>query len=125
MADLAEDIRKRFAWRQVEVPKAWLPKEVGTELVGFYGGRTLRQSGRTDSSQYEVALIHVPNGGCVTVSGVKVMQLLDAANIEKGHPVRIIWQGTTETSKGYIMKLYNVLVADGDPVPVDALPTVQ
>lgn len=124
MSNLSEDIRKKFSWRRVETPKPWLPKEVGEEIIGFYGGRTLRRFGRSESDQYEVALVHIPNEGCVTISGVRVIQLLDAALIEKGHPIRIVWQGTRLTAKNHEMKMFEVFVADGDPIPAEHLPGI-
>jgi hypothetical protein len=111
-----EQLRARFDWKKVEAPKTRRPKFNGEELLGYYGGRTLR-NGRF--GQYEVALIHVPKRGSFMLSGVRLMQLIDAALISEGHPIRVVWGGTvpirgSDPEDKKYMKMYEVYVADGE-----------
>tara|TARA_Y100000310_G_scaffold194428_2_gene194409 strand:+ start:4933 stop:5349 length:417 start_codon:yes stop_codon:yes gene_type:complete len=121
MSKEMNDLRERYKWRKVAAPRAWTPEEEGEELVGFYGGRTLREG---QYGQYEVVIVHVPMQGSFTLSGVKVVQLMDAAMAAIGHPVRVVWKGYKETGAGHQMKNYDVLVAEGEAIPAEALPEV-
>lgn len=119
---MSDEIRERFKWRKVTAPKTWRPTEVGEELVGYYGGRTMREG---SFGQYEVVLVHVPLGGSYMVTGTHLIQLMDASMAVVGHPIRIVWQGMKETAAGHNMKTYDVLVAEGETVPAEALPAIQ
>ena len=123
----SSSILERYQWKEVHAPKAWYPKMPGEELVGFYGGRTTRSGYH---GQYEVVLVHVPAKGSFMVSGTKLMQLADAAMIDIGHPIRIVWEGhqsvgVTSTGEEKRMKLFRVLVAEGDPIDAADLPRVS
>jgi hypothetical protein len=121
------DLHGRYKWKKVERPHPWRPKEPGEELVGFYGGKTLR-SGKF--GQYEVVIVHVPCSGTLMLSGIQIIQLVDAACIEVGWPIRIVWKGLEELGEGDIegeakrMKTFEVYVAEGDPLAVGDLPKV-
>lgn len=78
-------IRERHQWKRVEAPKRWSPKEVGQELVGFCSGKTVRNG---VFGQYEVVLISVPARGVFMLSGVQIVQLVDASAAEIGWPLR-------------------------------------
>lgn len=119
--NIADDIRERFKWRKVTSPRPWTPKEVGDRLVGYYGGRTVRTG---KHGQYEVALVHVPLDGCYMLTGVRIIQLIDASMIGIGHPIQVIWQGLVDTAGGHQMKTFEVLVAEGDALPAEAMPEV-
>jgi len=119
MSNLAEHIRAQFKWRKVQAPKTWRPADVGEEVVGYYGGQTLKE-GRY--GQYSVALVHVPLGESVMLSGTKVIQLIDSSLIKPGHPIRIIWMGMKDLPNGHTMKDFEVHVAEGEAVPFEALP---
>lgn len=82
------DLRARYAWKKVEAPKTWRPSTNGEELTGFYGGKTLRNG---QWGQYEVIVVHVPHRGTFMVSGTRVIQLVDAADIQTGWPIRIVY----------------------------------
>lgn len=123
----AQSILQRYQWKEVHAPKPWYPKMPGTELVGFYGGRTTRNG---SYGQYDVILVHVPARGSFMVSGTKLMQLVDAAMIDIGHPIRVVWEGhqslgQDETGKEKKMKLFRVLVSEGDPIDAADLPRVS
>lgn len=121
MGTLADDIRERFKWRKVVAPRPWLPAEVGEELLGYYGGRTLRTGA---FGQYEVVLVHVPLGGCFMLTGTHLIQLMDASGAAVGHPIRVVWQGVRDTAQGHKMKMFEVLVAEGEVIPEEFLPAV-
>jgi len=122
------DLKSRYEWKQVEAPKTWRPKMLGEELIGFFGGKTLR-NGRY--GQYEVVLVHVPRRGSFMISGTRVSQLIDAAGIDIGWPVRVAWRGQMtlpekegDEEKKY-MKLFDVFIAEGDPVSPGDLPAIK
>ena len=87
-----------------------------------YAGRTMRKGAW---GQYEVVLVLVPSKGAYMVSGCQVIQLMDAAMIEVGHPVRITYNGIQETSEERRMKLFELHVADGDPISPLDMPSVD
>jgi hypothetical protein len=123
----SSSVRERYHWKEVHAPKTWYPKMPGAELVGFYGGRTTRTGYH---GQYDVILVHVPAGGSYMVSGSKLMQLVDAAMLDIGHPIRVVWEGhqnvgTTASGEEKRMKLFRVLVAEGDPIDAADLPRVS
>lgn len=119
--NIEDEIRQRFKWRKVQAPRPWTPKESGEELVGYYGGRTVRTGAY---GQYEVVLVHVPLTGSFMITGTRLIQLLDASLINPGHPVRIVWKGLVETAREHQMKDFEVFVAEGEAIPVDAMPNV-
>lgn len=122
------DLRSRYEWKQVEAPKTWRPKMIGEELVGFFGGKTLRNG---QWGQYEVVLVHVPLRGSFMVSGTRINQLADASGIGVGWPIRIVWRGKVRlaepTPDGEVreMKQYDVFVAEGDPLSPEEMPSVK
>jgi len=121
------DLSARYEWRRVDAPKTWRPRMIGEELVGFFGGKTTRKG---QWGQYDVVLVHVPSRGSFMVSGTRVNQLVDAADIQTGWPVRIVWRGAvalppTADGEPRSMKQYEVFVAEGDPVAPEDLPHVR
>lgn len=118
----ADALRDKYDWQKVKAPFTWHPREPGEELCGYYGGKTVR-NGRF--GQYEIVLVHVPRRGTLTVSGIRIIQLMDAAMIGKGHPVRIVYRGTKPLQDDHEMKLFDLLVAEGDPIAEEDLPVVN
>lgn len=123
---VAANLRERYAWKQVEAPKAWRPRMLGEELIGFFGGKTQR-NGRF--GQYEVVLVHVPLRGTFMLSGTRALQLIDAADLRAGWPIRIVWRGNValpekEGEEKKTMKNFEVYVAEGDPLNAEDLPRV-
>lgn len=116
-----EQLLARFKWKKVEVPRVWHPRKVGQVLVGFYAGRTTRNGA---FGQYDVVLVLVPGDGAYMVSGVKLMQLLDAAMIDTGHPIQIVYNGDKDLGDKKSMKLFELLVAEGDPIDAAAMPNI-
>ena len=117
-----ERLLARFGWRKVQAPHPWRPLHVGEELIGYYGGRTLRSG---SFGQYEVALVHVPHGKSYTVTGSALIRLLDAAGVGKGHPVRIVWQGTRKTQNNHDEKQFELLVADLETLSPEDMPEIE
>lgn len=102
-----EQIKKNTKWRKVKGPRAWRPKEVGEELVGYYSGRTLRDG---KFGQYELVMVHVPRQGQFMVSGIKVIQLIDSARVHHNDLIRIVWGGYKELGDDKKMKVFEVYV---------------
>lgn len=127
MDNIDVDLRSRYGWKKIEAPKTWRPKALGEELVGFYGGKTSRNG---KFGQYEVVIVHVPARGTFMISGVRAIQLVDASGIGEGWPVRIVWRGKVrlpENTDGEVreMKVFDVFVAEGDPLNPEELPGVK
>lgn len=117
----------RLEWKKVRAPRTWYPKRAGEELIGFYGGTTERR-GRYGS--YSVVLVHDPNRGSFMVSGVQVLQLVDASSIEAGDPIRIVFNGTKDLGEGddgraKHMKLFDVYESTGAPLTPDELEALR
>lgn len=120
MTSRAEDqLREKYGWRKVEAPRPWRPLLPGEELIGFYGGTTKRV-GR--HGEYTVVIVHVPQGGSRTCTGSALIRLVDAGMVARGCPVRIIYQGTRVTENGFNEKQFDLLIATGPAVAVEALP---
>lgn len=115
-------IRERYQWKRVEAPKRWYPKEVGQELVGFYSGKTVRNG---TFGQYEVVLISVPARGVFMLSGVQIVQLVDASAAEIGWPLRVVWQGSKKLDGDRTMKCFELFVAEGDPISPEDMPAIK
>ncbi len=120
--EVGDSLVSRYEWKKVEAPKTWRPKHNGEELVGFYGGKTSRTG---QYGQYEVVLIHVPRRGTFMISGTRIVQLADAANINVGWPIRVVYLGTVALAEEKTMKQFDVFVAEGDPVSPDELPVLK
>jgi len=110
------DLRARYDWKKVEAPKAWRPQASGEELVGYYGGKTVRNG---QWGQYEVILVNVPRRGIFMMSGTNIVQLVDAASIDIGHPIRVVWKGKIKLDKDKEMKVFEVFVATDEEVGVE------
>lgn len=120
-------IRERYSWKKVEAPKAWRPRMLGEELVGFYGGRTTRMG---KFGQYDVVLVHVPARGAFIVSGNRLIQLIDASGLDSGDPVMIRWSGhmklePNDAGEDRKMKLFEVFVVEGDKLSSEDMPQVE
>lgn len=118
----AETLRERFSWKKVEAPKNWRPTHNGEELLGYYAGRSKRDG---KFGQYEVVMVIVPKRGTFFVSGTRLIQLVDAAMVDVGHPIRIVfagWQTLAEReddAEPRRMKLFEVFVAEGEALDAD------
>lgn len=121
MPTAAEKLVAKYKWQKIHVPQTWHPKP-GEELVGYYGGRTLR-NGR--HGQYEVVLIHVPYKGTMTISGTGLINLIDGSRIEKGHPIQVKFVGLKALEDDKSFKQFELLIADGEAIPEADLPVVK
>ncbi len=120
--ETADRIRESYQWKKVKAPRHWRPKNPGEELVGYYGGRTVKNGAY---GQYEVVIIHVPMSGSFMLTGTVLIQLLDSSMIEAGHPVRVVWLGSMPHGEDKTIKQYELFVAEGEPIPVEAMPRVH
>lgn len=118
----ADVLLARYKWKKVEIPKPWTPSETGSKLTGFYGGKTSRQG---SFGQYDVVIVHVPLGGARTVSGIQVLQLVDAAMIDVGDPICVVYNGDKQLAGDRHMKQFEVFVAEGEPIEASMLPSVE
>lgn len=116
-------LRERFRWKKVAAPKPWKPTHNNDELVGYYGGQTLRDG---QYGQYKVIILHVPGEPQpFTVSGTRIIQLFDASLVGIGHAVRVQYLGMKDMGNGHTMKDFNVYIAEGDPISEQDLPQVK
>lgn len=118
----ADALRDKYDWEKVKAPRSWYPKVPGEELCGYYGGQTVKNG---NFGEYSVVIVHVPRQGTFTVSGVRIVQLADAAMVGKGHPVRVVYRGTKPLSGEREMKLFDLYIAEGDPMSEEDLPVVN
>lgn len=100
---------KNVKWHKVSAPKPWNPKENGTELIGFYAGRTKRDGVH---GQYEVVTVLVPYKGAFMVSGTVLIQLADAAMLTRGDAVRIVFVERKQLDNGHTMKVFELYVGE-------------
>ena len=99
----------RYQWKKIKAPTTWQPRAIGAELVGFYGGRTMRKG---IYGQYDVILVHVPKKRSYMVSGVRIIQLVDSAMLEPGDAIRIVFQGYKELSDDKRMRKFDLYVPE-------------
>lgn len=117
-----ERFKRKFDWKKVHAPKTWAPRDIGEELVGYYGGRTMRNGA---FGQYEVVIVHVPYRGSWMVSGTEIIQLLDSAAIQKGHPIRVVFKGMLALGGERTKKRFDLLIAEGDALSEEELPELR
>jgi hypothetical protein len=58
---------------------------------------------------------------------VRIVQLVDASQVQPGWPVRIIWRGYQPVGggQGKEMKMFDFFVADGEPMAPERLPKIK
>lgn len=117
----ADQLRERFKWKKVEAPRAWRPRYNGEDLVGYYGGKSVRNGAH---GQYEVVIVHVPARGAFTISGVRAVQLADTSMMMVGSPMRIVFKGMVSLGNDHSMKEFELFIPEGEAVPEAALPSV-
>lgn len=119
-----KEVKNTYEWKKVAAPKRWNPRDPGEELCGFYVGKTARSG---TYGRYEVVLVDVPDSGTFMVSGVRIIQLVDASQVEPGWPVRIVWRGYQPVGgvQGKEMKMFDFFVADGEPTAPERLPKIK
>lgn len=119
-----KSVKDKYEWKKVAAPKRWNPRDPGEELCGTYVGKTTRSG---TYGQYEVVLVDVPSSGAFMISGVRIVQLVDASQVQPGWPVRIIWRGYQPVGggQGKEMKMFDFFVADGEPMAPERLPKTK
>lgn len=103
------------AWAKVQAAKPWKPRGVGDVLIGEFVGHSIRQ-GATGS--YGVATLRT-EVGTVTISGVVIRSLVEAANIPAGATVRVVYNGEQTGPAGRTWRDFDLFVA------VDELPEMD
>lgn len=110
---------KNVKWRKISAPTTWRP-EAGEELVGFYAGRTKREG---NFGQYEVVIVAVPYKGSFMISGTKLIQLFDSAQLTRGEAVRVVFLGRKDIGEDREMKEFELYV--GELEAVDDMPAPE
>lgn len=100
---------KNVKWRKISAPKPWNPKESGSELIGYYTGRSKRDG---QFGQYEVLTVAVPYKGVFLVSGTILIQLADAAMLSRGDAVRIVFVERKQLDEERTMKMFELYVGE-------------
>jgi len=96
-------------WRRVEAPHIWRPMREGETLVGRFVGRRMRAG---VYGPYSIVLIQTDKA-TTTVSGTVVNSLFDAAGIDEGTIVRIVYLGDRMSSpSGRTYRAFELFVAD-------------
>ena len=106
-SDAVERLRELPAWKRVRALISWTPRAPGDELCGFFGGQTVRTG---QYGEYTVVLVHVPDVGSYTVTGTELVRLVNAARLQDGEPVRIVFRGRERTSSDREIKRFDLLV---------------
>lgn len=117
-AILQQRLLERFQWQKVRAPQTWRPQKNGDQLVGFYGGKSVRKGYH---GEYTVILVHLPKIGSYMVSGTGIIQLIDSTMVKPGHPICITWKGSKvfgkdAEGKNKTVKQFELAVAEGDPL---------
>jgi len=107
----ASEKLKNVKWRKVSAPKPWNPKEGGSELIGYYTGRSKRDGVH---GQYEVLTVTVPYKGVFLVSGTILIQLADAAMLSRGDAVRIVFVERKQLDEERTMKVFELYVGEAE-----------
>jgi hypothetical protein len=95
-------------WRRVKGPRPWKPKHVGDVLVGRLLGRSTRPG--DGGTTYGVATVEGPDGP-VTVSGVVISGLLDAAGpLDPETKIRVVYIGSQTSTAGRTYKDFELYV---------------
>lgn len=102
-------LAERCGWKKVQAPIPWQPKKLGAELVGLYGGRTVRKG---PFGQYDVIIMHVPKRRSYMVSGTRIIQLVDSAMLEPGDMIRVVFQGFMELADDKKMRLFDLYIPE-------------
>lgn len=95
-------------WRRVRGPRPWRPRQVGDVLVGRLLGRSTRPG--EGGTTYGVATVEGPDGP-VTVSGVVISGLLDAAGpLAPEARIRVVYVGSQTSTAGRTYKDFELYV---------------
>jgi len=101
-------------WKKLKSPKTWRPKNAGSELVGYYLGKTLKDG---QWGQYYVVMVAVPGkdgfSAPYMASGSALIRALDGGQVEVGSFVRIVFGGMKDLGEDRYMKEFEVFVGEG------------
>jgi hypothetical protein len=105
---MAKDTMARIHWVKITAPRPWKPQKEGDELVGSYGGKTVKNGVH---GEYAVVLVRTEKGGFM-VSGIQAVQSLDGAGVKEGTPVKIVFRGWATTTDDRKMKKFDVFMGE-------------
>lgn len=105
----AQELAHKLKWRRISLPTPWYPSVAGEELVGYYGGTTVRDG---QFGQYQVIFISVPYKGTFVVSGTLLVQQAAIANLVRGQPVRLVFFGLKSIGENRMIKDIGLYVSD-------------
>jgi hypothetical protein len=94
-------------WAKVQAARPWRPRSVGDVLIGEFIGHSVR-AGATGS--YGVATLRT-EVGTLTISGVVIRSLVEAADVPKGATVRVVYNGEQTGPAGRTWRDFDLFVA--------------
>lgn len=101
-------------WTKVQAARPWKPRAVGDVLIGEFIGHSVRV-GATGS--YGVVTLRT-EVGTLTVSGVVIRSLFEAADVPKDALVRVVFNGEQTGPAGRTWRDFDLFVAtDEEPNP--------
>lgn len=78
-------------------------------MVGRYCGQTVRDG---NFGQYKVAIIVADDNRAYTISGTKIIQLIDVAAVGHGAVVRVVFHGVVHIDDDPSMKDFDLYIAE-------------
>lgn len=78
-------------------------------MVGRYCGQTIRDG---NFGQYRIAIVAADDGRAYTISGTKIIQLMDVAAVGLGDVVRVVFNGVTQIDDDRSMKDFDLYIAE-------------
>ena len=101
-------------WTKVQAAKPWRPREIGDAMIGEFVARSERV---TPTGSYSVITLRTEQGA-LTVSGVVVSALFDAADPVQDQTVRIVYKGEQTSIAGRVWRDFDLFIAtDEEPNP--------
>ncbi len=95
-------------WVRVAAPRPWRPKFEGDVLVARFLSRATRLG---DGDRTFAVVTLGTDDGAVTISGVVIASLFDAAgDLQHGTPVRVVYKGTQTSAAGRPWKDFELWV---------------
>lgn len=94
-------------WLEITAPRKWAFKKPGDQLIGRFV--RVEQRIHPNNGPYRAVLIDTEDG-VLYATGTGLMSLVDAAGLREFELVRIIYDGTVETTEGYFCNTYRLMV---------------
>lgn len=104
-------LASKFAWTKAQRPQPWRPRP-GDIIVGYYGGLMSRDGA---FGAYKAAIVHIPEGPCYSITGITLLQAIEASAVELRAAVRVTFVGRRNTPNGSV-KLFDLEYASGPAI---------